>query len=176
MAVATATALAPDADIDRVIANVIEYAHCMGSYAAEFTGRLNRLLELAIRCDDVFGLYEPFYREFLVTYQPFDADFALEMVPLALAVCYICRGDAEQAIIGAANAGRDADTIAGMVGELMGALGGIDSLPPAWVAQVERSNPDPDMAQMAAELCSLLWERAEAQKRRAEDVLSMLTA
>ncbi len=176
MAVAVASALAPAASIDQVIADVLDHAYCMGAYAAEFSGRLNRLLEVAARCDDVFGLYEPFYNEFLVTFPPFEANFALEMVPFALAVCFICRDDAEQAIIGAANAGRDADTITGIVGELMGALGGIDSLPPAWVEQVERLNPDPDMAQMAADLCSLLRERVQAQKSRAEDVLSMLTA
>jgi len=174
MAVAVATALTPGATIGQVVENVLTYADSLGSHAGEFVGRVNRLLEIAARCEDAFGLYEPFYREFLVTFPPWDAVFTLEMVPAALAICFIAKGDAEHAIIGAANLGRDSDTITSMVGELMGALEGYDAFPGDWVDQVARLNPEPDMARMAEDLCALIRERAQAQQERAGALLSTL--
>ena len=135
---------------------------------------MHRLLDVAAGCEDVFGLYEPFYREFLVTFPPWEGVFALEMVPAALAICTIAKGDAKHAIVGAANLGRDSDTITGMVGELMGALDTIDALPETWVDQVVRLNPEPDMAQMAEDLCVLIGERAQAQGDRARTLQSLL--
>ncbi len=46
-------------------------------------------------------------------------------------------GDPEQAILAAANFGRDADTIATMVGGLCGALRGNSSLPERWRQQID---------------------------------------
>jgi hypothetical protein len=172
IAVAVATALSPSATLDQVIANVLHYASSLGRDANEFIGRLNRLLEIAARCEDVFELREPFYREFLVTFPPWDAVFTLEMVPCALALCLIAQGDAEQAIIGATNMGRDSDTIAAIAGELMGALYGIDALPTAWVEQVLQLNPQPDLAQMAEDLCVVILERAQAKQQQAQKILS----
>jgi len=174
MAVAVATALASDATIDQVMANVLQYADSLGPLANEFVGRLKRLLEIAAHCEDVFALREPFYREFLVTFPPFDTVFSLEMVPCALAICFIARGDAEQAIVGATNIGRDSDTIAAMAGELIGALHGVDALPAAWVNKVVRLNPQPDLAQMAEELCGAIMEQARGQQQRAASLLSLL--
>lgn len=173
MAVAVATALTPDATMDTVLSNVLHYANSHGHDANEFSGRLTRLLEIAARCEDVFELYDPFYHEFLVTFPPWNAVFALEMVPCALAICLIAKGDAEQAIIGATNIGRDSDTIAAMAGELMGALYGIQALPAPWVEQVLRLNPEPDLAQMAEDLSALILENAQAQQQRTQHLLAM---
>ena len=173
MAVAVASALDPDATIEGVIDAVLEHADCLGQNANEFRGRLERLLEIAAHCADVFALREPFYRSFLVSFPPWEAVFPLEMIPCALALCYIAKGDAEQAIIGATNLGRDSDTIASMAGDLMGALGGIDGLPPAWVEQVLRINPQPDLATMAASLCGIIWERAQLRSRDVARLLSL---
>jgi hypothetical protein len=172
MAVAIATAMLPGATLDQVIANVLKYADSLGRQATEFVGRLNKLLDIAARCQDVFELREPFYREFLVTFPPWEAVFSLEMVPCALALCLIARGDAEQAIIGATNMGRDSDTIAAIAGELMGALGGIEALPAAWVDKVIRLNPEPDLAQMATALVEVIHEQAETQQQRVAALLA----
>jgi hypothetical protein len=173
MAVAIATAMLPGATIDQVIANVLKYADSLGRQASEFTGRLNRLLEIASHCQDVFELRQPFYREFLVTFPPWDAVFSLEMVPCALALCLIAQGDAEQAIIGATNMGRDSDTIAAMAGELMGTLGGIEALPAAWVGKVVQLNPEPDLAQMAGALSEVIRELLQDQQRQAIEILAL---
>jgi len=173
-AVAVATAMQPDATIDEAIAEALRYADGLGELAGEFVGRMNRLLEVASTCQDVFDLREPFYREFLVTFPPWGAVFALEMVPCALALCLIARGDAEQAIIGAANLGRDCDTIASMAGELCGILNGARSLPDEWVDKVLRLNPEPDLLRLAEDLCSVLVERAQDRQRSAQAVLSQV--
>ncbi len=173
-AVAIATAMTPGATIDDVIVDVLRYSTNPGVQADEFAGRMYRLLKIAAACEDVFELREPFYREFLVTFPPWEAVFALEMVPCALALTLVARGDPEQAIIGAANLGRDADTIAGMAGQLTGALGGASALPPDWVEKVTRLNPNPDLATVAADLCEVLIEHAEQRRRSGQELLSLL--
>ena len=87
----------------------------------------------------------------------------MEMVPCALAICAIAGEDTKQAIIGATNIGRDADTIAGIAGELAGALYGIDALPTPWVEKVLELNPNPDMEKMAQDLAILITQRNQAQ-------------
>ena len=173
-AVAIATAMLPDATVEDAVANAIRYADGLGEMAGEFAGRMQRLVEIAANSPDVFALREPFYREFLVTFPPWNAVFALEMVPCALALCLIAHGDAEQAIIGAANLGRDCDTIAGMAGALCGALHGASAIPSAWVEKVVRLNPEPDLEQVAEDLCRLLVARAEEQQQSAGQLLAMV--
>lgn len=174
MAVAIATALAPGATIDYVIENVLEYAWTLGHNAGEFKGRLERLIDIANKCDTPLDLYEPFYNEFLVTFPPWEAVWTMEMVPAALAICAIAGKDTKQAIIGATNIGRDADTIAGIAGELAGALHGIDALPKPWVDKVLRLNPNPDMEKMARDLSNLIADRNKAQLERNNKMLAFL--
>jgi ADP-ribosylglycohydrolase len=172
MAVAIATALTPGATMEDVIENVLASAWTLGNHAGEFRGRLERLMEIARRCSEPFDLYEPFYREFLVTFPPWDAVFTLEMVPCALAICAISGKDTKQAIIGATNVGRDTDTIAAIAGELTGALYGIDALPTPWVNKVLRLNPNPDLGQMAKNLTDLVSTRTRSQLERSSRLLA----
>jgi hypothetical protein len=131
-------------------------------------------LKIASGCATPFDLYEPFYNEFLVTFPPWEAVWTMEMVPCALAICAIAGKDTKQAIIGATNIGRDADTIAGIAGELAGALYGIDALPTSWVDKVLDLNPNPDLRQMAKDLSKLVFERNEAQLERSSILLAAL--
>lgn len=171
MAVAIATALTPSATIEDVIENVLAYAWTLGNHADEFKGRMERLMEIANRCSNPFELYEPFYKEFLVTFPPWEAVWTLEMIPAAIAICAIAGENTKQAIIGATNIGRDADTIAGIAGELVGALYGIDALPSPWVEKVLKLNPDPDLEQMARELARLITKRNQQQLERSKQLI-----
>jgi ADP-ribosylglycohydrolase len=172
MAVAIATALTPGATMENVIENVLNYAWTLGNHANEFKGRIERLMEISQNCSTPFDLYEPFYHEFLVTFPPWDSVFTLEMVPCALVICAIAGKDTRQAIIGATNIGRDADTIAGIAGELVGALYGIDSLPASWVNRVLKLNPNPDMKQMAKDLTKLISEKNRVQVEQSNLLLT----
>ncbi len=171
MAVAVATALSTSATMETVIDQVLKYAGSLDSQAGEFTGRLTRLLDIAAHCPDVYSLREPFYKQFLVSFPPWDGVFPLEMVPCAIAMCYIAKGDARQAIIGATNIGRDTDTIAAIAGELMGVLYGAQALPSDWTEKVLQLNPNPDLAQMAGDLSALISRQALDAQRAAEAVL-----
>ena len=98
----------------------------------------------------------------------------MEMIPAALAICMIAGEDTKQAIIGAANIGRDADTIAGIAGELAGALYGIDALPVTWVDKVLQLNPEPDLRQMAKDLFNLVSDRNKAQLELSQKMLAAM--
>ena len=56
----------------------------------------------------------------------------------------------------------------------MGALYGVGALPDEWVEQVVRLNPEPDLTQVAEDMCDVVSERAGGQQRRCADVLSLL--
>lgn len=171
MAVAVAAALAPGATVDSVMAEVLARSAVFGRWAAEFRGRVERLLEIAARAADVHALREPFYREFLVPHPPFEAAFALEMVPCALAVVAAARGNPRETILGAAHMGRDADTIASMAGELAGALQGADALPPDWVERITSVNPVPDLEDYADRITRIVVRRARDEHRRLGSLL-----
>jgi hypothetical protein len=163
----------PDSVIQTHPGLCLEYAWALGHHSSEFKGRLERLLKIAGECSTPFDLYEPFYNEFLVTFPPWEAVWTMEMVPCALAICAIAGEDTKQAIIGATNIGRDADTIAGIAGELAGALYGIDALPTPWTEKVLELNPSPDMEKMAQDLSILIANRNQAQIEMSTKLLSV---
>jgi hypothetical protein len=175
MAVAVAEALSQDATLDSVISQVLKHADTLEKQGGEFAGRLTRLLDIAAHCQDVYSLREPFYKHFLVAFPPWEAVFSLEMVPCAIALCSIAKGDGGQAIIGAANMGRDADTIAAIAGELMGVLYGAAALPPEWVEKVVRLNPQPDLVQMALDLCGVVAKQVEQNQRAVDRFAALIT-
>ncbi len=104
---------------------------------------------------------------------------SIEEFPLALAYLLISGGDFTQAVLGAVNYGRDADSIAGMVGAIIGALVGKSGLPQRWAREIgERNGID-----FEAEALALvnLFERdytAEftRQQRRRDEYLELMRA
>lgn len=65
---------------------------------------------------------------------------AIEEFPIALAYLIVANGDFTQAVLGAVNYGRDSDSIAGMVGAIIGAMVGKNALPPYWVSEIGTRN------------------------------------
>ena len=55
-----------------------------------------------------------------------------ETIPATLAILHLSGDSASEAILNAANFGRDADTIGAMVGGIVGTLYGISGLPKEW--------------------------------------------
>lgn len=104
---------------------------------------------------------------------------SIEELPIALAYLLISGGDFTQAVLGAVNYGRDADSIAGMVGAIIGALGGKSGLPKRWAQEIgERNHID-----FEAEALALvnLFERDYtaaylAQQRRHDEYLALMKA
>lgn len=93
---------------------------------------------------------------------------SIEELPVALAFLAWADGDFRTATLGAANYGRDSDSIASMAGAIAGALAGRAALPQRWVERVERVNRM-ELGALAGEMTTLLAEIYDAERRRAAD-------
>ncbi|GAA3727370.1 ADP-ribosylglycohydrolase family protein [Plantactinospora mayteni] len=96
---------------------------------------------------------------------------SIEELPVALGMLVVARGDFHEAVLGAVNYGRDADSTATMAGAIAGALGGAAAVPAEWsatVAEASRTDlvaPARELAEVAAEVFARDRERFA---RRAE--------
>jgi ADP-ribosylglycohydrolase len=101
---------------------------------------------------------------------------AIEELPLALAYLVVAKGDFAKAVLGAVNYGRDSDSIAGMVGAIIGAMVGKKGLPQTWAREIaSRNRVDFDAA--ARDLYGLFQREYEdaylKAQRRHEEVSAM---
>jgi ADP-ribosylglycohydrolase len=97
---------------------------------------------------------------------------SIEEVPIALGFLIVANGDFEQSIFGAANYGRDNDSIAGMAGGIAGALHGHGAIRPEWIAQVNTANKvdlDPLVRDLARLAVTLQQEQQAAARARQEE-------
>lgn len=65
---------------------------------------------------------------------------ASEAVPAVFGILACCGNDPEEAILAAVNIGNDTDTVATMVGSIVGALHGIDALPDNYLPVLNEAN------------------------------------
>jgi len=70
-------------------------------------------------------------------FRPITCD-SLETIPLTIALFHLADGDVEKSIMYASNFGRDADTIASMVGAIAGAFCGVDAIKKDWQEKVNQ--------------------------------------
>jgi len=82
---------------------------------------------------------------------------AIEELPVALGMMVVAGGRWRDAVLGAVNYGRDADSIAAMAGAIGGALEGAEAIPPEWEAQVSAASRI-DLAGLAAQLTEVAEE------------------
>lgn len=181
MAACVAAAFVPGATVDDIVAAAMTYAR-EGTREA-----IGAVIYEARRHDD--------WREAIVplreAIQPFDGSAedgvrdrgngtddwqpsrrkSIEELPIALGMLVVAKGDFLEAVRGAANYGRDNDSIAGMAGALAGAMHGASALPAGWAEQVNRANRvdlDPLAASLTALTVALQQEQAAAVAARAE--------
>lgn len=104
---------------------------------------------------------------------------SIEEVPVALGFLVVAKGDFEQAICGAANYGRDNDSIAGMAGALAGALHGDGVIRPTWIETINAANRvdlDPLARELAALTKRLQQEQLSAAQNRERDFAALTMA
>lgn len=96
-------------------------------------------------------------------------DLATEAVPLAFTALLASGGDVRESILNAVNLGRDADTIAAIAGGVIGAYGGIGSIPAEWLPAITtapgvclRVTKGMNPMQVATDLAALVPEFAAA--------------
>ena len=161
IAASVAEAMKRDATVESVLDGATRYLHRTSSQ--EMIGCIADALELARKQ----GEYEAFREAFTETRMRLDAPTVLsdsrETVPCTLALVYLAGGDVRQGILYAANFGRDADTIACMVGGICGAVQGVDGLGDDWVAKATATVKGQD--ELASKLAQIALRKAQAAKQ-----------
>lgn len=76
---------------------------------------------------------------------------AVEAVPAAIGLCVAAKGNTVDGICAAVNMGNDTDTVAAMVGGILGALNGVQSMPGEYLDIIERENHF-NLREMAAQI------------------------
>jgi len=163
IAAAIAAAFRPDATVDTVIEAAIRLApdDPIVTFDERRFGNLKdtitRAVEIGRGAADVFDAREGLYADML-QYAAIDPQ---EVFALTFGIFAASRGDTEQAMIGGANIGRDADTISSLNGQLCGALNGIDSVPERWVKGLEASSGAPAFLRTVEGMTRLVSKRLE---------------
>jgi ADP-ribosylglycohydrolase len=135
MAAAVAEAFKPDASAGSILSAA--RSAILPQSGEEMRARIDAALELARQTSD----YAAFRR---AVYAGRDRFFcritcdSRETIPLTLALLLLGQGDLETCVTYAANLGRDADTIATMVGSIAGALDGQEGIREDWIAKAHR--------------------------------------
>lgn len=106
----------------------------------------------------------PLYEALAITHYPW-ADVAPEAVGLSFGLLRAGRGSFEESVLAAVNLGRDADTVAAIVGAILGAKLGYKALPPMWHSAVGEvsgrclpSVKGMDLFQVAHDLSAIVQE------------------
>jgi len=147
LAAGQAVAVVPGSSERDAVAAMLEHS----------TFEVRRLVErgraLAAECPSPDAIAERFYATMLDPGFPTPpgeewdpqrsvAPTSREVVPVVTALLLHCRGDAERCLVEGASFGRDADTIASVLGCLAGALAGAGALRRDWIEASERANED----------------------------------
>jgi ADP-ribosylglycohydrolase len=169
-AASVAAAFSPGATVESVTRTMSEYGPDIVRRAMTLT------MELAEASGDMEQFTARFYEKMLDwtwTLPPgvwrkekFFSGNSREFVPVVFAILRYHGDDPKRAIIEGANFGRDCDTIASLVGNIVGAMHGASALEREWVDTVEKANadffeelegdPSRDIRSMAARLVSAL--------------------
>jgi len=182
MAAAVAAAMQPDATADRVVEACLDLARDGTRSAIADVAACARALpptnddwdavlpalRAAIAPWDSVG---PAYREPGLDARRPSRIRAIEELPVALGLLLATGGAYRPAVLGAANYGRDADSIAAMAGAVAGALGGLESVPLAWrttvttASRIDAEAAGRSMADVARRIRS--DDAAREERRRA---------
>ena len=187
-AAAVAAALTPGTGIDDVVAAAVDVAHDGTRAALVAVAEAARALPPGADAETVRDVLRAAVRPFDTVGDDYRAPAmdarrpsrtkSIEELPVALGFCLAAEGDLRTAVLGAVNYGRDADSIATMVGAVCAALGGPDAVPAEWVRDVEQASRI-DLAQVAEALAAAAGEiiatdlaETEAHRRRVADLLT----
>ncbi|CAN5830088.1 hypothetical protein BH24DEI2_BH24DEI2_12490 [soil metagenome] len=126
-AVAMTAADLNQADLDQIIEAALSVIP-ENSWTAR---NINLALEL-VSGRELREVLEPLYDVLAVTYYPW-TDLGPEAVGLAFGLLAAGRGDFRNTVLAAVNLGRDTDTVAAIVGSILGAQQGMSAIPTEWL-------------------------------------------
>jgi len=134
VAAMVAEAMKPSPTVESILGAATAYLH--KTSAKIIMEEISRVMEAVRRIGSYEGFREWFYANCL---REIGCD-SRETVPCVMALFYLAKGDPEQAIIFAANFGRDTDTTGTMVGAIAGAYKGASGIKQDWVNKVEKAS------------------------------------
>ncbi|MEN8171497.1 MAG: ADP-ribosylglycohydrolase family protein [Chloroflexota bacterium] len=128
--------------------------------ADSWLGRsMQRTMDICDQVGSIEDAWEPIHTQL---WTPSHAT-AAEAIPQIYAIFRLTAGDFRQGLFWACNFGRDADTIAAVVGAFTGAMHGMATIPPAWVDIVRKPSgvalkftAQEDIVILAKELAALI--------------------
>jgi ADP-ribosylglycohydrolase len=161
---AVAAAVAAALDLDASLETVISAATAYLPTESDMIPAINTGVTLATESGDYAAFREAFYERLLRPWPDRDERLSTavdprESVSAALGIFLLADGDPVETILGCANFGRDADTIATIGGAIAGALRGASALPADWLSQVQVATPV-NQDELAASLLEVLRRRA----------------
>jgi len=177
-AAAVAEAFRPEATAESIAGAAIRHIP-----AGEMRHALETILALAREAGDYHAFRERYYEGHLLPWprrpdDPPERSTAVdprESVSVALAILALARGDTHRTIVGCANFGRDADTIATIAGAVVGALNGAGSIPERWLRPVLAVVPV-DQAALAGQLLDVLLEQVAQVEARVAGLRALAAA
>jgi len=172
IAAAVAAAMAPDATLDSVLDAALRYIEPLSG--REMLDAIDRVLVLARDADDYVTFRARLYEGADGFFYPLICD-SRETVPLTFAILVLSQGDVRRAITYGVNLGRDADTIASMVGAIVGALHGVEGIPPEWVRKARQFSAR-DQEQLALDLVRTAIAKQLDQSAAAERLATLCRA
>jgi ADP-ribosylglycohydrolase len=170
MAAAVAEAFKPDAGVESVLQAAQDAI--LPQSGAEMLARIDHALKLARELGDYRVFCQAVYADPDRFFCRITCD-SRETIPLTLALLYLGNGDVESCVTYAANLGRDADTIATMVGAIAGALNGVKGIREDWVSKAHNVSSW-DQRILALRLCQAALSKHEQEtqaRSRFEELL-----
>lgn len=165
IAAAIAQSMVPQTKVDEVVDAASRYLHQTSSRI--MIDQIHTVMDLARRSAGYEHFREQFYEQNLCDV----ICDSRETIPATLAIFYLSDGDPERCIVNAANFGRDADTIASMVGAIAGAYRGVEGLNQSWVEQIEQGASK--QKEMAVNLVGIIEKRKRQLKSIVDHLSSM---
>jgi len=189
MAAGQAVAVVPGATVDEVLVAMQEHS----------TFAVRRLIDaaadLADRSCSVEDLVDRFYATMLdLSFptppgEPWDAQRSVaptsrEVLPIVCALLQVCGGEVNRCLAEGAGFGRDADTIASVLGCLAGALHGAHAIRADWIEVCEQANrdfftelegnPQANFRSMAERLVAAIASERDHARQRLETLAAIL--
>lgn len=153
VACATSEAMNPNSNIDKIIDTSLKYSD------GPLKSVLNQTMDYIRANKDISAFKEWFYNNMLTGFVD-----VLEVVPAVIGIIYLKGENINEALIEAANFGRDCDSIATNVGSILGALHGLNAINKDWIQTVMAANPEPDLNDLSQKLYEAFLNEVSIKK------------
>ena len=172
--IAIASATKPGATVDSVIGDVLD--NCDPKWV---TGELERELKNTEKITDIRDLRRYFDGVYSGIGIPYAFSYANEVVTKGMCIFQMVKGNTRDAVIAGVNMGRDTDCVAAVAAGITGALGGTESVPERWIAQLVKAtqlNPHTNSRRTMVESADGIYEAYRNRLRKEKEFAELMLA